>query len=177
MADESGRHDDEPVTGGDATIYDVAELAGVAASTVSRTFSRPDRVSSRTAEKVLAAARKLGYKVAKEVRPSAPGHHPRTNVLGLVMADITNPFFHEIMRGADHAAVVHGMAVAAVNANESSRRARTAAEHLIPVVDGLLLASARLTEGEIRKIARTVPTVVCNRPVPGCPCCTTATTA
>lgn len=165
----------ESVTGdtagerGSVTIYDVAKHAGVAPSTVSRTFSRPDRVSSRTADKVLASARELGYKLASEVRPGRPGPRTRSNILGLVMADVTNPFFHEIMRGADHAAVVHGMAVSAVNANESSRRARTAAGHLMPVVDGILLASPRLTEGEIRKIARTIPTVVCNRPVPGVP--------
>lgn len=156
---------------GDAnvTIYDVAEAAGVAPSTVSRTFSRPDRVSSRTADKVLAAARELGYRLASEVRPGRPRPRNRSSLLGLVMADVTNPFFHEVMRGADHAARVHDMAVTAINASESARRARKAVERLTPVVDGMLLASARLSEGEIRKIARTIPTVVCNRPVPGVP--------
>lgn len=83
-----------------ATIYDVAKLAGVAPSTVSRTFSRPDRVSSRTSEKVLAAARELGYRTAAEIRPDRPVGHPRSNVLGLVVADIVNPFFQELMLGA-----------------------------------------------------------------------------
>ncbi|WP_295626509.1 LacI family DNA-binding transcriptional regulator [uncultured Corynebacterium sp.] len=169
-AQTAGETTDDPAAADPTvTIYDVAERAGVAPSTVSRTFSRPDRVSSRTADKVLAAARELGYKLVSEVRPGKRGPRARSNILGLVIADVSNPFFHEIMRGADHAAVVHGMAVAAVNANESSRRGREAAEHLIPAVDGMLLASARLTEGEIRKIARTTPTVVCNRPVPGVP--------
>ncbi|MFD5869374.1 LacI family DNA-binding transcriptional regulator [Corynebacterium sp. NPDC060344] len=157
------------VDGGKVTIYDVAKQAGVAPSTVSRTFSRPDRVSSRTADKVLAAARELGYRSSSEARTGVARPRTRSNVLGMIMADATNPVFHEILRGADHAADAHGMTVAAVNTNDSFRRAHVAAERLMPVVDGLLLASARLSEGEVHKIARTIPTVVCNRPVPGVP--------
>lgn len=56
--------------GKDATIYDVATLAGVSPSTVSRTFSRPDRVSFRTAEKIRAAAEELGYRAEVETRGS-----------------------------------------------------------------------------------------------------------
>ena len=78
------------------TIYDVAKLAGVAASTVSRAFARPGRVNAETAARVFAAARELGYRTA-----SLPGlTTSRTRTLALVVTDITNPFYAEIIRGA-----------------------------------------------------------------------------
>lgn len=154
----------------DVTIYDVAEFAGVAASTVSRAFTRPDRVSFKTAEKIRAAARELGYRTDLATRSrdsSQPG--ARTNLIGMVSADLRNPFFQELLRGAEHAAQSQQMVVTVANANESLPRSQHAIDHLIPHVDGLLLASARLSSGEIQKIARTIPTVVINRHVPGVP--------
>lgn len=92
--------------GKDATIYDVATLAGVSPSTVSRTFSRPDRVSFRTAEKIRAAAEELGYRAEVGTRGSTK---PPSHSLGLVVADITNPSFQEVFRGTEHAARMEGM--------------------------------------------------------------------
>ena len=150
----------------DVTIYDVAERAGVAASTVSRAFSRPDRVSFKTAEKIRRAAVELGYHQDLEVRA---GTNRKTEILGLVVADIANPFFLELARGAQHAAATHQMLVATVNTNESTVRGRTAVDKLAPFVDGLLLASTRVAAADIQKIARGIPTVFCNRPVQGVP--------
>ncbi|AGF73289.1 LacI family DNA-binding transcriptional regulator [Corynebacterium halotolerans] len=152
------------------TIYDVAEAAGVAASTVSRALSRPDRVSFRTAERIRQTADRLGYRSRLATRTPGPAEAPtRTDNLGLVVADITNPFFLEILHGAEHAARTQNMTVTVANTQESVPRALRAIEQLIPHVDGLMLASARLSQGEIQKIARTIPTVVVNRPVQGVP--------
>lgn len=150
------------------TIYDIARVAGVSASTVSRTFSRPDRVSFRTAQKVRAAALELGYHLDVETVGTATGR-PLTGTLGMVVADITNPFFQEVYRGAEHAARLEGMFLTLNNTSESVPRAQAVLEHLAPKVDGLLLASTRLANGDIQKIARTTPTVSINRPVPGVP--------
>ena len=152
----------------DVTIYDIARLADVSPSTVSRTFSRPDRVSFRTAEKVRRVARELGYRADTEtVTPSGATH--ATGNLCLVVADITNPFFLEVFRGAEHAARAEGMLLTIADTHESVPRARATLEHLLPTFDGLLLASTRLANGDIQKIARRVPTVCINRPVPGVP--------
>ncbi|QGU05386.1 LacI family DNA-binding transcriptional regulator [Corynebacterium comes] len=151
-----------------ATIYDIARLAGVSPSTVSRTFSRPDRVSFRTAEKVRGAAQELGYRLDVETIGSASAKGQARN-LGLVVADITNPFFQEVFRGAEHAARLEGMLLTVTDTQGSVPRAKTAVELLMPTVDGLLLASTRLANGDIQKIARTIPTVCINRPVPGVP--------
>lgn len=154
----------------EVTIYDVAERAGVAASTVSRTFSRPDRVSFKTAEKIRAAADELGYRTVLATRARGIGAQGTNfNLIGMISADIQNPFFLELLRGAEHAALTQKMLVTVADARESLPRSQQAIERLLPHVDGLLLASSRLSSGEIQKIARTVPTVVLNRPVPGVP--------
>ena len=69
------------------SIYDVAKAAGVAPSTVSRAFSRPGRVNSRTAERVFAAAREVGYR--SEALHGLTGQ--RTRSLAVVVTDITQP--------------------------------------------------------------------------------------
>ncbi|APT89435.1 transcriptional regulator [Corynebacterium frankenforstense DSM 45800] len=148
-------------------MYDVAAAAGVSAATVSRALSKPDRVSFRTAEKVRTAAAKLGYRRELATR-SNPGRE-RTGNLGIVVADITNPFFLEIIRGAEHAARVAEFQVLVANVDEVRGRSSTAAEAFIPHVDALLLASARLSNNDVTKIARRLPTVCVNRPVPGVP--------
>lgn len=160
----------DPSAGREVTIYDVAEKAGVAASTVSRTFSRPDRVSFKTAEKIRAAAAELGYRTELATRRlDARESGERFNLIGMISADIQNPFFLELLRGAEHAALTQKMVVTVADSSESLPRSQQAVERLLPHVDGLLLASSRLSSGEVQKIARSVPTVVLNRPVPGVP--------
>ena len=64
------------------TIYDVAAAAGVAPSTVSRTFARPGRVNAATAEKVHAAAARLGYRPAPTSQALAESH---TRLIGVMV--------------------------------------------------------------------------------------------
>jgi len=70
-----------------ASIYDVAAAAGVSVSTVSRTMSKPDRVSFRTAEHVRKVAEHLGYRAEATERIIADSG---TRMLAMVVADITN---------------------------------------------------------------------------------------
>ncbi|WP_257162288.1 LacI family DNA-binding transcriptional regulator [Corynebacterium cystitidis] len=151
---------------GSVTIYDIAEAAGVSPSTVSRAFSRPDRVSFPTAEKIRRIAEELGYRTKLETRNSV---RTTKDTVGFIAADLSNPFFVEVLRGAAHAGWVEDVWIHASDVQESPERSRSAVDKLIDHVDGLLLASARLSNSEIQKIARTVPTVVINRPVNGVP--------
>ncbi|AIG64588.1 transcriptional regulator [Corynebacterium atypicum] len=157
----------EPQAKHNVTIYDVAAAAGVSSATVSRALNRPERVSFATAEKVRAAAIQVGYRSTLATRQELPGQ--RTGNLGVIVADIANPFFAEIVRGAEHAARVADFQVLVANIDEVKGRTRTAAEAIIPHVDALLLASARLSNADITKLARRIPTVSLNRPVPGVP--------
>ncbi len=150
------------------TIYDVAKAAGVSPSTVSRAFSHPGRVSFKTAEKVRVAALEVGYGQALETIETRPETR-QTGIIGLVAADVSNPFFLEIFHGAEHAAATQGFLITLINAKESVQRSRTVIQKILPHLDGLLLASSRLDSSEIQKIARALPTVMLSRPVQGIP--------
>jgi DNA-binding LacI/PurR family transcriptional regulator len=76
------------------TSVDVARLANVSQSAVSRSFNENGKVSAETRAKVLAAARTLGYTPNVMARSLIT---QRTNMIGLVMADITNPFYPTVL--------------------------------------------------------------------------------
>ncbi|WP_109472811.1 LacI family DNA-binding transcriptional regulator [Ornithinimicrobium cavernae] len=149
------------------TIYDVARRAGVSASTVSRAFARPGRVSSATAERIHAVAAELGYRRDAVFRPRAPS---RTRVLGLAVSDITNPFYFGIIRGAERAASTADFTLMVGDAHESADAERRMLERHLPLVDGMVITSSRLSDQDLRGIARRVPVVVLNRKVTGLPC-------
>jgi LacI family transcriptional regulator len=81
------------------TIYDVAREAGVAASTVSRAYARPGRVNAETARAIFAAAERIGYR-ANRITGSLGR---QTGAVALMVSDITNPFYGEIIKGAEEA--------------------------------------------------------------------------
>jgi DNA-binding LacI/PurR family transcriptional regulator len=88
-----------------ATQKELAKLAGVSAGTVSNVISGSTRVSERNREKVLNAVRALNYHpnlIARSLKTN------RTRTLGIVVPDITIPFFPKIVRGAESAARERG---------------------------------------------------------------------
>src|SRR5918995_4680028 len=100
------------------TIYDVALAAGVASSTVSRAYSRPGRVNVDTARKVFAAAERLGYR-SDRLDGQQPGDRAAREAIGLVIADVTNPFYGDIIKGAYEAAREAGYQLILSHTNES----------------------------------------------------------
>ncbi|GAA1819298.1 LacI family DNA-binding transcriptional regulator [Agromyces neolithicus] len=143
------------------TIYDVARASGVAPSTVSRTFSRPGRVNAQTADRVRRIAAEMGYRAKPVVRLSLPG--AKTALLAMVVPDVPDHFFNEIIRGAKEAANAADHTLLVVDAQRSATTERGALERLIPVVDGVILAASTLPDSSIRVVARQRPTVVVNR--------------
>ena len=148
------------------TIYDVAKAAGVAPSTVSRAFSRPGRVNAETAERVRRIANELGYRTGPLAHPFPSG---RSSLLALVVADATNPFHFDIIRGAQEAATEAGYTVLLTDTRESDLLERQALERTLPMVEGIVLASSRMSDSTIRVTAKQRPTVVLNRVVTGVP--------
>lgn len=146
------------------TIYDIAELAGVNPSTVSRALHTPGRVSATTEARVHEAARTLQYRVNPVARALQTG---RTRTLGLLVADITNPVFFDITRGAERAAATHDYTLVLAESQESGDRELAAADRIIRSVDGIVLASTRLTDERIGELAGRVPVVVLNREARG----------
>src|SRR5436189_481009 len=80
------------------TIRDVAHASGVHVSTVSRTFSAPHLVNPDTRSRVLSTAESLGYRPNRAARALITG---RTHNIGLIVADIANPFFPPLIKAAE----------------------------------------------------------------------------
>jgi LacI family transcriptional regulator len=148
------------------SIYDVAKAAGVAPSTVSRAFSRPGRVNARTAERIFVAARDVGYRT--EVLPGLTGQ--RTRSLAVVVTDITNPFYSEIIRGAHAAAGESGYTILLSHTQEDAQLERDWTERELGAVEGVLLTSSRMSHQAIGLLAKQKPMVLLNRRVPQVPC-------
>ncbi|MFV0425441.1 MAG: LacI family DNA-binding transcriptional regulator [Beutenbergiaceae bacterium] len=148
------------------TIYDVAKAAGVAPSTVSRAFSRPGRVNAETAERIRAIAAELGYRANPQARALSTS---TTSMIAVLFADVANPVFAEVIQGAEEAASAAGYAMVLADTRESSGREREVLETISNSVDGLVLASPRMSDTAVRQVAKVRPTVVLNRVVGGLP--------
>jgi DNA-binding LacI/PurR family transcriptional regulator len=142
------------------TIYDVARVAGVAPSTVSRALSKPGRVSYQTAEHVRRIAEELGYRAGRMERTVS---ERGTGLLAIVVADVANPVFFGMIRGAERAAADLGFTVLLLESQECESTEQQALDRLIPQVDGVVLSSSRMSDAAIRSLAMRTPTVLLNR--------------
>ncbi|AGL19856.1 LacI family transcription regulator [Actinoplanes sp. N902-109] len=140
----------------------------MAASTVSRAYARPGRVNTDTARKVFEVAERLGYRTG---RP--PGFHPQggsSEAIALVIADVTNPFYGEIIKGAYEAARRAGYQLVLSHTNESPEEERRTIERELAHVDGIVIASSRMTDSALRMMAKQRPVVLLNRTLPEASC-------
>jgi len=143
------------------TISDVARRAGVSTATVSRVLSGIGQARPDTRARVLAAARDLGY------RPSGVARSlklRRTRTVGLIVTDITNPFFPQLVRAVEDAARERDFAVLLCNAAEDPEREAGYLEVLAGRrVDGIIVASAGLGARQAAWITRApLPVVLVN---------------
>lgn len=146
------------------TIYDIARLADVNPSTVSRALSQPGRINVKTEQRILSAAKELNYRLNPMARALPTG---RTSTIGLLVADITNPMFFNAVRGAERAAAERGYILVLVESQESGEREAEAAYRVLPSVDALILVTSRLSDDGIQELAERKPLVVLNRSVEG----------
>lgn len=151
---------------GVVTISDVADSVGVATSTVSRALSNPGRVSEQMRKRVMIAAAELGYQPNPQARSLTSG---RTQSIALVIPDVTNPFFFDLIRGMQAQAKARGYRQILVDTEESAEVEATALAELPASVDGIVLAASRLSDTELAAIGQRVPIVVVNREIPGVP--------
>ena len=145
-------------------IIDVAAEAGVHPSTVSRVLTghAGSTIRPATRERVLAAADRLGY------RPSALARSlrlQRTLTLGMLVPDITNPFFSSIIKGAEGAARQRGYNLILCNSEDDPQREATYLRVLRErQVDGLLIASSQMADDTIAELREEAfPFVLLNR--------------
>lgn len=123
------------------TIRDVAERAGVSVATVSHVINGTRKVAPDTAERVRRAMEELDYQpnaVAQSLRTRT------THVIGVLVSDITNPFFATLVRGAEDAAVAAGYSVIVCNSDEDLSKEDSYVRLLLRRrMDGLLIAPVR----------------------------------
>ncbi|MGW7465222.1 LacI family DNA-binding transcriptional regulator [Streptomyces xantholiticus] len=121
-----------------ATIVDVAQLAGVSTSTVSHVLNGTRPVRKDTRARVEEAILATGYRrdsVARAMRRS------RTDSIGLVVSDVTQPAFAEMVRGVEHEAAAAGHTLLLANSGEDPTRELRALHALTERrVDGLIIA-------------------------------------
>ncbi|MDO5661343.1 MAG: LacI family DNA-binding transcriptional regulator [Brachybacterium sp.] len=146
------------------TIYDVARECGVAASTVSRAFSRPGRVSAATYERVMEAAGRLGYRTAA---PRTQALTERKGRIAVDLPDITNPYFAEVIRGMQEAAHAADYLLFVVDSVESHDRERSGLERSLDAVDGIVLCGSRVSDAVVTQLRKLRPVMVLNRRVAG----------
>jgi LacI family transcriptional regulator len=142
---------------------DVARHAGVSTGTVSRVLSGEPTVSPVLVMAVEKAIAELGYrpnKVARGLR------RQRTQTLGFVVPDITNPFFAELALSVEVAAADHGYNLFLGNSRNSSETEWEYLQNLLDhQVDGLIVVPAEQTNG-LPAALRTTPVVVLDREIP-----------
>ncbi len=150
------------------TIADVAHEAGVSPMTVSRVINDKGDVSAATRQRVLAVIERLNYRPSGIARGLAT---QRTGTLGLVIPDVSNPFFADVVRGVEDMAYDHGYNVFLCNTEEDPAREIDVLRSLEEKrVDGLVLCSSRLSDDELHEVIDRHPgTVLVNRRLAGEP--------
>lgn len=103
---------------GTVTIQEVAAYAGVSSATVSRVLNGHPRVSAELRERVLEASRALGYQPNRVARRLRIGSST-SDVVGLIISDIENPFFISVVRGVEDVAYANRLSVVLCNTDES----------------------------------------------------------
>lgn len=130
------------------TIRDVAALAGVSTATVSKYVNGAQRFSPPVEAAIKAVIAQLGYRSNPLAQSMITG---RTKTIGLSVLDIGNPYFTNIVKGANRVALAHGYALLLVDTEENPTRERPLLEALSRRVDGMLVFS-RMQEAEMHWI-------------------------
>jgi LacI family transcriptional regulator len=147
-------------------LKDVAKAAGVHTGTASRALNErtTSMVSPQTIERVREAADALGYRVNRVARGLKTS---RSYTIGMLVPDITNPFFPPMVRGAEDGLAQAGYTlVLADTDNDPGKERRHQTVMLERQVDGLLLATARRRDAVIEELlTASVPFVLVNRTI------------
>ncbi|HEY3503822.1 MAG TPA: LacI family DNA-binding transcriptional regulator [Actinocatenispora sp.] len=149
------------------TIREVAQAAGVSIATVSRALNGESRVSAATRARVTAAAERLGY-LPNELARSL--HAGSTRTIGLVVPDLTNPFFPELVQAAVALADERGhLVLLCPTADDRDTAYRTAVALRRKQVDGVILIGDRIGGARLAEVLRGLPVVTVDREahVPG----------
>lgn len=140
-------------------IRDVADRAGVSISTVSNALNRPHLVSARLVDRVRSAADQLGYVPLQAAQQLRAG---RSGLLGMTVINIANPFFADVVAGAEDAASAAGLRVLVGNSSDDAAKERDHLELFERVqVEGALVSPFGPVEPWLQRLrGRGIPVVL-----------------
>jgi LacI family transcriptional regulator len=132
------------------SIRDVAQRAGVSIATVSRAVNGIPSVAPDLAQRVWKAVKEVGYLPNTQARALVSG---RSRVLGLIVSEITNPFFPELVQEFDNLAVAQGYEVMIGSTNYSPERTESLIRRMLQRnVDGVAVMTFGIEEDLVRKL-------------------------
>ncbi|WP_285725608.1 LacI family DNA-binding transcriptional regulator [Psychromicrobium xiongbiense] len=146
-----------------ATIRELAATLGVSPSTVSRAFTRPQLLTPAMVTRIKEAAKAANYVPNNNARALSTG---LTGAIGLVVPDISNPFFPPLIRAAQAHAALSQRALFLADSNDLAEEEEKLISSLASRVEGLILASSRLKNSRLRELAGSQRLVLINRDVP-----------
>ena len=133
-------------------ITAVAKRARVSTATVSRTINGSAAVSPKTAARVLQAVEALSFYPDINARALGSG---RSSLYGLIISDITNPFFPELVKAFEDVAVEHGKEVLIANTNYDPKRMETCMARMLQrKVDGVAIMTSEMDERLVEVFSR-----------------------
>jgi len=145
------------------TMKDVAMATGVSLKTVSRVINNSSKVTPETREKVLDAVRALGYRpnaIARSLRMK------KTYSIGVIIADIVNDFYSNIVRGIEDVALSKNYSILLANSDELLKKEKLYTRVFIEKqVDGLIIVPSGGPKDYLKPLLKDVPIVFVDRDV------------
>jgi LacI family transcriptional regulator len=141
------------------TIKDVALKSGVSKSTVSHVVNQTRFVEDATKQKVLRAIRELNFRPSSIARSLVS---QRTGTAGLLISDVGNPFYHDVILGVEEVAIANGYSIFLCNTGYDLSRGLEAIHSLVDrLVDGIMFMSSNMNIDMIKEVyANSIQSVV-----------------
>lgn len=144
-----------------ANMKDIAKLAGVSVVTVSRVVNDSSNVGDETRKKVQQAIKELKYKpnrVAKRLRSTVSSG----NLLGVLIPDIKNPFYVDVLNGIEEIAYKNNYALIMCNFNQDEEKQSRYIDILLSeAVDGMIVAPVKTDDQKIINVIQSGLPIVC----------------
>lgn len=145
------------------TLKDIAREAGVSVSAVSFALNNKGALNPKTKSKILKIAHKLGY------IPESKRHPKKSYTVGLVISDVTNPFYPAVIRGVESVMLKHGYSIFLCNTDYDPDLGCTSIKRFIDRhIDGVIVMTNRLEDSVIDLLKlHEIPVVVFDRSIEG----------
>jgi LacI family transcriptional regulator len=134
------------------TIKDVAREAGVSKGTVSKYLNDAPYVAEETRRRIAAAVERLQFQPNRVAQGLS---RRRSNTVGVVLANVANPFYAELFRGIEETTAATGYTLLLASTDGEPKKERAVVQAMRQrQVDGIIFASVRMADREVAKLAR-----------------------